>query len=260
MGFLEALILGVIEGITEFLPVSSTAHLILTNSLLNVQQTDFVKSFEIAIQLGAILSVVYLYWRDLFINREILKRVIAAFIPTAIIAFVFYVTGIIKGVFFESNTIIVTALIIGGAGLIIFELMHKESETALDELATIPYSKCLMLGLCQSVAIIPGVSRSAATIVGGLLLGLKRKSIVEFSFLLAVPTMLSATALDLIKTGGSFTSYQFFLLAVGFCVSFIVALLSIKFLLNYIRTNSFISFGVYRIAVGIALIGFFALR
>jgi undecaprenyl-diphosphatase len=258
MGFLEALILGIIEGITEFLPVSSTAHLILTNSLLNVPQTDFVKSFEIAIQFGAILSVVYLYWRDLFVNIEVAKRLAAAFVPTAVLGFLFY--KIVKGFLFETNSIIVGALIVGGIGLIVFELLHKESDSAIDEIAEIPYSKCAILGLCQSLAMVPGVSRSAATIIGGLLLGLQRKAIVEFSFLLAVPTMLAATGYDLLKSGATFAVDQIWILAVGFGVSFIVALLSIKFLLSFIRTNSFISFGVYRIIAGILLITVFSSR
>lgn len=252
MGLLQVILLGLIEGITEFLPISSTAHLILTANLLHVQQTDFAKSFDIAIQLGAILSVVFLYWKELFVNREVAKRVIAAFIPTAIIGLVLY--KIIKNFLFDSNVIIITTLVIGGVGLIVFELLHKEKTTALDDLANIPYSKCMMLGLWQSLAMVPGVSRSAATIIGGLLMGLKRQSIVEFSFLLAVPTMLAATGLDLVKSGASFTVDQFGLLAVGFVISFIVALFSIKFLLSYIKRNNFIAFGIYRVLAGIVLL------
>jgi len=258
MNLLHAMILGLIEGITEFLPISSTAHLIMANSLLGIQQTAFTKSFDIAIQFGAILSVVVLYWKELFVNREVAKRVIVAFVPSAVIGLFLY--RIIKSFLFESKPIIIGALILGGAGLIVFELLHKEKPSALDDLAVLPYSKCLVLGLWQSLAMIPGVSRSAATIIGGLLLGLRRKQIIEFSFLLAVPTMLAATALDLIKSGSSFTLDQFGLLVIGFVVSFIVALMSIKFLLSYIRRNNFIPFGIYRVVIGIALLAVLVIR
>ncbi len=144
--------------------------------------------------------------------------------------------------------------------MIAFELLHKEREFALDELASIPYSKCIALGMWQSLAMVPGVSRSAATIIGGLLMGVGRKTIVEFSFLLAVPTMLAATGLDLAKSASSFSADQFGSLAVGFVVSFIVALFSIKFLLNYIKSKSFVTFGAYRIVVGMLLLVFIAAR
>ncbi len=258
MNLLDVALLGLIEGITEFLPISSTAHLIITSNLLHIQQTGFVKSFDIAIQLGAIFSVIALYWKDLFNNRLVAKKIMAAFIPSAVIGLFLY--KIVKTFFFESTAIIIGALILGGVGLIVFELLHKEKSTALDDLANISYPKCMLVGLFQSLALIPGVSRSAATIIGGLLLGFERKTIVEFSFLLAVPTMLAATALDLLKSGSSFTVDQLGLLTVGFIVSFMVALFSIKFLLRYIAKNNFIPFGVYRIVIGIALLVVLVIR
>ena len=247
MTFLHTLILGIVEGVSEFLPISSTGHLILTSYLLHLKQTDFQKSFEIAIQLGAILSVVVLYWRALLVNFEILKRVITAFIPTAILGFIFY--KIIKRVLLGSNMVVLYSLLIGGIFLVLFELWHREKEGASEELSDISYSKSFIIGLCQAVAMIPGVSRSAATIIGGLILGIKRKTIVEFSFLLAVPTMVAATGLDLMKSGGHFSMEEFYLLLMGFVSSFITALLSIKWLIHFIKNHTFISFGIYRILI-----------
>jgi len=249
MTYLHTLILGIIEGVSEFLPISSTGHLILASDLLHLKQTDFQKSFEIAIQLGAILSVVVLYWRALLVNYEILKKVITAFIPTAILGFIFY--KIIKRVLLGSNTVVLYSLLIGGIFLVLFELWHREKESASEELTDISYSKSFMIGLCQAVAMIPGVSRSAATIIGGLILGIKRKTIVEFSFLLSVPTMVAATGLDLMKSGGHFSSEEFNLLFIGFISSFIVALLSIKWLIRFIKNHTFISFGIYRILISL---------
>jgi undecaprenyl-diphosphatase len=256
MSFLSSVILGIIEGISEFLPISSTGHLILTAHLLKLEQTTFLKSFEIAIQLGAILSVAALYWRSLVIDFKILKRVVVAFIPTAILGFIFY--PIIKKFLLGSYHIVVWALLLGGIFLIIFELLYREKENAKDEIASITFKQSFLIGIFQSLAIVPGVSRAAATIIGGLILGLKRKTIVEFSFLLAVPTMGAAVALDLIKSASTFTSGELLFLLAGFFVSFIVALLSIKFLLSFIKNHNFIPFGIYRIIL--ALLSFFMFK
>src|SRR3989339_602619 len=249
MDILHSIIIGIVEGITEFLPISSTAHMVLAAKVLNIAQSDFVKSFEIIIQFGAILSVLVLYWRRFLVDSESLKRVLAAFIPTAILGFALY--KFIKGYLISNETIIVWSLLLGGIILKIFELFHKESDTAVEDISKIPYSKCITIGLFQSLAMFPGVSRSAATIIGGLTLGLKRKTIVESSFLLAVPTMLAASAFDLLKCGSSFTSSQFGVLAVGFIASFIVAIISIQFLMNFIKKHTFIPFGIYRIAIAL---------
>jgi len=243
----QALILGIVEGITEFLPISSTGHMILASHMMKLAQSEFIKSFEIIIQLGAILAVVVLYFRTLIINLEVAKRVIVAFIPTAVIGFALY--KFIKNYLLGSADVVLWALFIGGILLIVFEMLHKEKKDAKDDLAAISYKESLIIGVFQSLAVIPGVSRAAATIVGGLTVGLKRKTIVEFSFLLAVPTMLAATALDLMKSAPSFTPDEFIVLGVGFVVSFIVAILAIKLLLNYIKHNTFIPFGIYRIVL-----------
>ncbi len=249
MDFLHAIIFGIVEGVTEFLPISSTGHLMLTARVMGLGQTEFLKSFEIAIQVGAILSVVMLYWQSLFVNREIAKRVIAAFLPTAVLGLVFY--KIIKKYLLASTNVVLWSLFLGGIFLIIFEIIHRRREERIDELDSIPYPTALLIGVFQAVSMVPGVSRAAATIVGGLILGVKRRTIVEFSFLLAVPTMLAATCLDLYKNAGSFSVGQLGFLAVGFVVSFIAALAAVKFLLNFIKRHTFSAFGVYRIAIAL---------
>ncbi len=249
MDILSAAILGVVEGITEFLPISSTGHLILASRLLGLEQTEFLKSFEIAIQLGAILSVIALYGRRFLLNRAILLRLAAAFVPTAVIGLVLY--KLIKHFFLGNQYVVLWALFAGGILLILFEKWHKEESGAMDQLEKIPIGKAVAIGAFQSLAVIPGVSRAAATIIGGLLLGLTRRTIVEFSFLLAMPTMLAATVLDLLKSGGGFSGGQYGYLAVGFSTSFVVAIAGIKFLLAFIKNNNFVAFGVYRIVVSV---------
>ena len=258
MDFLHAIIFGLVEGITEFLPISSTGHLMLTAWVLGLPQTEFLKTFEIAIQLGAILSVVLLYWRSLLVDMEIAKRVITAFLPTAVLGLLFY--KIIKRYLLASTHVVLWSMFLGGICLIIFEMVHRHRDEPVDDLADIPYPTALLIGLFQSISMIPGVSRAAATIVGGLLLGLKRKTIVEFSFLLAVPTMLAATCLDLYKNATSFSAEQLGFLLVGFAVSFISALAGVKFLLNFIKHHTFITFGIYRVGVAVIFWGFLLIR
>ncbi len=248
MDILQAIILGIVEGVTEFLPISSTGHLILVGDLLGISSSEFTKSFDIIIQLGAISAVIFLYWKTLW-NLETIKKLIIAFIPTGIIGLALYKT--VKTYLLGNEAVVLWALFLGGICLIAFELWHKESEDATADISTISYRQAATIGLFQSIAIIPGVSRSAATILGGLLLGLKRSVIVEFSFLLAVPTMLAASGLDLANHYSSFSADQFGVLAVGFAVAFLVAMGSIKFLLSYIRKHNFIPFGIYRIVIAL---------
>ncbi len=248
MNIFDAAILGIIEGLTEFLPVSSTGHLILTAELLGLPHTDFLGTFEIAIQLGAILAVIVLYWRKLFLDTQIMKRVVVALLPALGVGFLFYTT--IREML-GSEMVVVWALFLGGIAIILFELFHKNKEGKLEDLGAIPYRTAFLVGLFQAGSVIPGVSRAAATILGGLLLGFKRTAIVEFSFLLAVPTMIAATALQLTKNASSFSSGDFGLLSVGFVISFLVALAAIKFLLRFIGTHTFLAFGVYRIIVAL---------
>ncbi len=248
MLFLHSLLLGIVEGITEFLPVSSTGHLILVSTLLGIPQDDFQKTFEIVIQLGAILAVLAVYWRA-FLNIEVLKRVVVAFIPTGIIGLALY--KVVKTYLLGNDMVVLWALGLGGVVLIAFEYWHTEKETAGHSMADISYKQAVWIGLFQALSIVPGVSRSAATILGGLLVGLRRRTIVEFSFLLAVPTMLAASGLDLLKTSATFDIGQVGALATGFIAAFAVALFSIRFLLRYVRTHTFVPFGIYRIVVAV---------
>lgn len=246
MTVLDSIILGVVEGLTEFLPISSTGHLILVGELLNLPTTEFLKSFMIAVQLGAILAVVVLYWKK-FLDCEVIKRLIVGFIPTGIIGFTLY--PLIKGYLIGNSLIVVSALFLGGIALIAFELLHKESPDEEQEIRTLPFRTVALVGLFQSVAMIPGVSRSAATIVGGLLLGMRRTTIVEFSFLLAVPTMLAATGYDLLKSADTFPTEGYGLMLIGFVTSLIVALLSMRLLIAFVKKHTFIPFGIYRIVL-----------
>ena len=247
MDFITAFILGIVQGISEFLPISSTGHMILASHLMGLKHTEFLKSFEIAIQVGTILSVVVLYWRSLLVDFEVIKRLVVAFIPTGVLGLTLY--KLIKGYLLGSETVVLCSLLIGGIFIISFEYWYREKDDATSEIREISYKNAVIIGLFQSIAMIPGVSRSASTILGGLWLGLKRKTIVEFTFLLAVPTMLAATGYDLIKSGSQFSFDQIQYLLVGFVTAFVVALLTIKFLLQFIKTHTFIPFGIYRIVL-----------
>lgn len=260
MTIIDSIILSIVEGITEFLPVSSTGHLVLTSHLLGLQQTDFLKSFEVIIQLGAILAIVVLFFNKFFnlkkglaINKKVWINVLCAFIPTAIIGFALY--KVIKGYLLGNELITVAALFIGGIALIILEKIHanryKKSEHAAKLIEELSIKQSIGIGLAQSISIIPGVSRSAASILGGMFLGASRQTAVEFSFLLAIPTMIAATGLDLLETNFTFSSQEWLLLSIGFIGSFIVALIVVKWFVKYVQTNTFIPFGIYRIIASI---------
>lgn len=249
MNIPNSFILSIVEGISEFLPISSTGHLNLTRVILNIPSTDFFTTFEIFIQLGAILAVALLYWRTIFTNSLGWKKVLTAFIPTAAVGFV--LGKFIKNYLTSDAYITVIALFVGGILLIILELLYKEKDHHVEKLENISYKNAFLIGLCQSIAVIPGVSRSAATILGTMFLGTKRKAAVEFSFLLAIPTMLAATAFDLKDANFSFSSNEIYIMAVGFIGSFIVAIIAVKWLLKFIENHTFIPFGIYRIIVAI---------
>jgi undecaprenyl-diphosphatase len=242
----HAVILGIVEGITEFLPVSSTAHLILASRALGIQETEFLKSFEIIIQLGAILSVVVLYWNR-FLHLEVLKKLVVAVIPTGVIGLTVYKA--IKGYLLGNVAVVLTTLLIGGIALILFERFQQRDDRDVD-FREITYRKAFLIGLFQAIAVIPGVSRSAATIVGGSLLGVSKRTIVEFSFMLAVPTMLAASGLELAKNRSALDGHLA-ILGIGFVVSFLTAILAIKSFLGYIKKRDFAAFGWYRIVLAI---------
>lgn len=248
MSYLDSIILGIVEGLTEFLPVSSTGHLILVSSLLALPQTEFFKSFEIAIQLGSILAVLVLFWRS-FLDVSVLKRLVVAFIPTGIIGFALY--RLIKDVLIGNSFVVVVALFVGGLVIIAIEYFHSKRPEATDAVASLSYMHAFLVGCAQAIAVIPGVSRSGATVMGGLLLGISRTTILTFSFLLAVPTMILATAYDIYKTPAVFADANLSLIAVGFITAFVVALLTIKAVLAFVRKNNFVGFGVYRILIAL---------
>ncbi|MCR4328360.1 MAG: undecaprenyl-diphosphatase UppP [Patescibacteria group bacterium] len=241
----SALLLGIVEGFTEFLPISSTAHLILVSDILGIVQSDFTKTFEIAIQSGAIAAVIVLFWRELC-NRALLKKIIIAFIPTGVLGLIFY--KIVKTYLIGNTEVVLWALAIGGVLLIVFERFFAGRKT-VENINDISYRAAVGIGFFQAIAMIPGVSRAAATIVGGMILGVRREAIVEFSFLLAVPTMLAATGFDLVKNIHTFSFSDMHILTIGSVVSFVTAIISIRFLLEYIRKHSLAVFGVYRIAL-----------
>jgi len=260
MNIFHAIILGIVEGITEFLPISSTGHMILASKLLGLQDTDFLKTFEIVIQLGAILSVVVLYFRRLITSRDTIRKVVVAFIPTAIIGLILH--DFVKKYLLASSLIVSISLIVGGVLIIWFEKWNSKRQGQLrfrqidvgggdNKEIDIGYIQALKVGLYQSIAMIPGVSRSAATIIGGQLSGVSRVEIVEFSFLLAIPTMFAASVLDLYKGVGAIDSHNAMLLVVGFTTAFVVAILAIKGFLGYIKNHDFIGFAIYRIIIGV---------
>lgn len=256
MTSLQALFLGILEGFTEFLPISSTGHLVLATHLLKIPQTDFLIAFEIAIQLGAILAVLYMFWRRIF-TVPMIKRLTLGFVPTGIAGFLVY--PYIKQLLTNPLLVGVT-LFLGGIIILFVENIYYKAKEAGDVILKheVSMKEAFLLGLYQTVAMIPGVSRSGAVIVGGLLMKLDRKVLTEFTFLLAVPTMSAATLysfyknMDVVMQSGNLST-----LAIGMITSFIVATFVIKLFLDYIRKHSFVAFGFYRIVVGIVVFAIF---
>jgi len=253
LGFLEALILGIVEGITEFLPISSTGHMILVAHLLGLEQSDFLRLFEVFIQLGAILAVVLIYQERLKRDFNLWKKLIAAFIPTGIIGLLLH--SKVEELF--SPFVVSLMLIAWGAIFIIVELLNRKRKPKILSLSGVGYATAVLIGIFQSLAMVPGTSRSGATIVGGLLLGMERKVATEFSFLLAIPTMAAASGFELLKGAPSLTTQEVLVLAVGFSTAFISAYLAVKWLLRFIESHTFIPFGIYRIIVGILFMKLF---
>ena len=249
MTFAVAAILGIVEGISEFLPISSTGHLILTQKLLHMQETDMLKSFDIAIQLGAILAVVLIYGKSLKRTPKTWLPILTAFLPTAVIGLLLH--KIVKTYLLGNGSVVVWSLFIGGLIILLFESTYKKQTASVQSLETIPLKTAFAVGCFQSLALVPGVSRSAATILGGMLLGVERRTIVDFSFLLAIPTMAAATGLDLLKSAGSFTAHDVSTLGVGFFTAFITAYIVIRWLLKFVQTHTFTVFGFERIIVAI---------
>lgn len=250
MTFLQILILSFIEGLTEFLPVSSTGHLILTSAWMGIEDDGFIKSFNIIIQFGAILSVLVLYWRRFLPNLEFYKKLVIAFLPAAVIGLA--VKNKIE-IVLGSVEVVAWALIAGGIILIWSDRYFKD-HPGNKKIDNMTWMDCLKLGLLQCFAFIPGVSRSAATIVGGLYLGLSRREAAEFSFFLAVPTLAGATFIKTLGIVKTLEPHHWESLLMGLLLSFIFALLAIRFFIGIVSRFGFKHFGVYRILLGVLIL------
>ena len=251
MTVIDAIILGIVEGFTEFLPISSTGHLIVVSSFLGLEQTNAHKTFEVAIQLGSILAVLFLFAKRLLVDKMLWVKIIIAFLPTAIFGFLFYKT--IKSLFGMESVAIM--LIIGGFIFLIVEYFRRNHDDSKDKtINDLTIKEALTIGLFQSLSMVPGTSRSGATMIGGLFAGLSRKSAAEFSFLLAIPTMFVATFYDLYKNRNEMIIDDYSLLAVGFVTAFVVAFFTVKAVMNFLTTHTFVVFGIYRIIFGILLL------
>lgn len=249
MNYWEAIILAIIEGLTEFLPVSSTGHMIIASSFFGIAQEEFTKLFTIAIQLGTILSVVVLYFKQFFQSFDFYKKLLVAFLPAVVLGLL--LNDLIDQLL-ESPVTVAISLIIGGAILIKVDQWFGQGSDS-----EISYKTALLIGFFQCLAMIPGVSRSGASIVGGMSQKLSRTAAAEFSFFLAVPTMLGATAkksFDYYQAGFSLTQEHVNLLILGNVVGFLVALIAIKSFINYLSRSGFKLFGYYRVIIGITLL------
>lgn len=285
LDLIKVIVLGIIEGLTEFLPISSTGHLIIADSFIKLEPKSFSNAFNVIIQLGAILAVVYLYFYDVnpiakeklvpvigeetynslsfnekFKYRDmktmrLIAKIIVGFLPAAFFGYLF--DDFIDAHLFNTTTVSV-ALIFYGIIIIIMEKNNKGKNFKYENLDEITLKTAFLIGFFQCLAMVPGTSRSAATIIGAMILGCSRTSSAKFSFYLAVPTMLGATVLKIVKIGFSLTLWQWFLILIGGVVSYIVALIVIKKFLGYIREHDFIPFGYYRIVLGIIVLLFSA--
>ncbi|MCI8383482.1 MAG: undecaprenyl-diphosphate phosphatase [Clostridia bacterium] len=279
---LKAILFGIVEGITEWLPISSTGHLILVEQFVKLQEVspEFWGMFQVVIQFGAILAVVLLYWNKIwpitvnkkdaiqskgilsYLNKDIMilwSKILVACIPAGVIGIFFDET--FEALFYNPFCIAI-ALIVFGIGFIGVENFNRKrkSDKVKEKNSQITYKDAIIIGFFQLLAaIFPGTSRSGATIIGGLLIGLSRPNIAEFTFYLAIPTMLGASLLKLVKFGFAFTGMELMILLVGMVVSFFVSVLVIKFLMNYIKKHDFKPFGYYRIALGIIVLAYFCL-
>ncbi|MBZ4683180.1 MAG: undecaprenyl-diphosphatase [Fusobacteriaceae bacterium] len=264
MNILLVIILSIVEGITEFLPISSTGHMILVNNFLKIGnlRKEFMDSFLVIIQLGAILSVVVYFFKELnpFVkDKEIFKekiilwsKIVVGVLPAVVLGLLF--DDMIEEYFMDSSIIVASMLILYGIIFIFIEKIIKKSK--INKFDNINYSTALIIGFFQCLAMIPGTSRSGATIIGGLLLGLTKSVAAEFSFFLAIPTMAGATLLKIVKNGLNFTLNEWGLLFLGSFLSFVIAYLSIKWLMDYLKNKSFKVFGIYRIILGVIVLLF----
>jgi len=255
MTIFDSVILGTIEGFTEFLPISSTGHLIVASQFLGINQTSVTKAYEVIIQFAAILAVVLNYREKFTLKKiELWKKLIVAFIPIGVVGFLF--SHQIKELF--SVTIVATMFIIGGIVFLVVEKFYIPNEEKLiDDVEKVSMKQAIWIGIAQVFALIPGTSRAGSSIIGALLVGLSRKASAEFSFLLAFPVMSAVTLFDLLKHYHEFSDANLMTLAVGFVVAFVVAYLTIKLFLKFLEKFTFVAFGIYRIIFGILLLTLF---
>lgn len=273
---LKTIILGIVEGITEWLPISSTGHIILADEFINLGMSDsFMEMFEVVIQLGAILAVLVIYWKKLwpftlnknlgysyikkgsgYIKKDIMDmwfKVVVACIPAALLV---PFNDKIDEIFYNYITV-ATTLIIYGVLFIIIERYNKKRTAKINSMSNMTYKTAMLIGVFQMLAVIPGTSRSGATILGAILLGVSRVTAAEFSFYLAIPVMFGASLVKLMKFGFDFSATEITVLAVGMVTAFLVSIAAIKFLIGYIKKRDFTAFGYYRIILGIAVFAYF---
>jgi len=257
MSFLDAIILAIVEGLTEFLPVSSTGHMIIVSSFFGIASDPFTKTFTIAIQLGAIFSVIVLYWKRFFQSIDFYFKLLVAVLPAAVLGFL--LNDFIDQML-ERIEVVAIMLILGGIVFLFIDKLFRETEVHGE--TNVTFSIAFKIGLFQTIAMLPGVSRSASTIIGGLTQKLTKKTAAEFSFFLAVPTMFLATAYKLLKfyqSGSSFGENEIMMLVVGNITAFVVAILAIKSFISFLTKNGFKIFGYYRITLGIIILTLYLL-
>lgn len=271
LDIIKSVILGIVEGITEWLPISSTGHLIIADEFIKLNMSpEFMEMFNVVIQLGAILAVVVIYFKqmwpfslkkeDRYIKKETFSmwfKVVVAILPAAII-------GIPFDDFFEAKlhnyVVVALALIVYGVAFIFIEKRNKSLRPKVNSIAEITYRDALLIGCFQALSLIPGTSRSGSTILGAILIGVSRVAAAEFSFYMAVPVMFGASAIKLLKFGFDFTTTEMIILLVGMLTAFIVSVIAIKFLISYIKKRDFAAFGYYRIVLGIIVLLYFILK
>ncbi len=251
MDILQAIIIGIIEGFTEFLPISSTGHMIVASKFLGVEQSAVVKAYEVIIQFAAILAVVLLYREKInFKEINLWSKIVAAFFPLAIIGFL--LKDWIKEIFTVQT--VAYMFIIGGVIFLIVEYFHKDEESTAKDIDEVTWGQAMSIGFAQVLSLVPGTSRAGSTIIGGMLSGVSRKASTEFSFLLAIPVMMAVSGYDLLKHYKEFVGADITAFAIGFVVAFVVAYITIKMFIVFLQRFTFVAFGVYRIIFGVILL------
>ncbi len=251
MDIFQAIIIGIIEGFTEFLPISSTGHMIVARVFLGIEDSDLVKAYEVIIQMAAIFAVMLIYREKITFKKiDLWMKLLVAFLPLAIVGFIF--KDFIKTLFNVQT--VAWMFIIGGIIFLVVEYFYKEQEYHTKEVEEVSYTQAWWVGFAQIFSMIPGTSRAGATIIGGLLAGIDRKTSAEFSFLLAIPVMMAVSGYDLLKNYQDFADANWIAFVIGFVVAFIIAYLTIKLFLAFIQRFTFVAFGIYRIVFGIILL------